>query len=151
MKKLFKNNSAFTLIELLVVMVIIGILVVAGLAGLNFAQRAARDTARVADTRSVLIYIQDYYRQYKIYPASADFSSTGQVITLKGLDGNAYGKGITVNTAGFTGVTNAACNAASADSWQIEYAQGNGGQTYDLFACQESGTKSQNLSTTPVE
>lgn len=144
MKKTLKNNSAFTLIELLVVMVIIGILVVAGLSGLNFAQRAARDTARVADTRSVLIYVQDYYRQYKQYPGELNVAA-GVVTANDPINGAAYGTGIKPSVAGLNAAD--VCGTTTAENWQIQYV-GNL-QTFDLYACQESGTKSQNLSTTP--
>lgn len=159
-KKFLQTNSAFTLVELLVVMVIIAILVVAGLAGLNYAQRAARDTARLADTRSVVTYLQDYYRQYKQYPTT--LTRTGQVIYATMPAGGNYGTGITLSTKGLnavniltasataptTAAVNTSCGTSTADSWRIIYqpSAATTPQAYFVFSCQESGGSSENLS-----
>ncbi|QQR93686.1 type II secretion system protein [bacterium] len=159
-KKLLQTNSAFTLVELLVVMVIIAILVVAGLAGLNYAQRAARDTARLADTRSVVTYIQDYYRQYKQYPTA--LTRSGQIIYATMPSGGNYGTGITMSTKGLnainvlapsataptTAAVNTSCGTSTADSWRVVYqpSSNTNPQTFFLYACQESGGSSENLS-----
>lgn len=61
-------RKGFTLIELLVTTAIIGTLAATGLVSYNFIRVKARDTARVADIKTLRTAIEEYFEFYSQYP-----------------------------------------------------------------------------------
>lgn len=67
-----KAKRAFTLIEILIVIAIIGILTVALLPRIQWAQSSARNTARKADLNQIATALAAYNGDQWVYPPSLD-------------------------------------------------------------------------------
>lgn len=76
--QLFRSRKGFTMVELLVVISIIGILAAAIIAVLNPAEqlRKGRDTARNADTASLLNALDRYAATFGCYPWEYDSTNS---------------------------------------------------------------------------
>ena len=92
--RFIRTTRGFTLIELLVVIVIIGILAAALIPKIAGGPAKARDTARVADLRSLAIALENYKDDHGVYPGTSGtqeclydgttFSASGALLTAGG-------------------------------------------------------------------
>jgi prepilin-type N-terminal cleavage/methylation domain-containing protein len=70
-----KDMRAFTLVELLVVMAILAVLIALSIAGIGYALRRSRNTARHAATENMIISLEAYYTDYASYPSEQSLAA----------------------------------------------------------------------------
>lgn len=65
-----KRMSGFTLMELLLVIVLLGFLIIAGLANFVSSLKKGRDSKRKNDLRQIAVALETYYNDFGKYPLS---------------------------------------------------------------------------------
>jgi prepilin-type N-terminal cleavage/methylation domain-containing protein len=105
LQRLRKKGEGFTLIELLIVVAIIGILAAIAIPNLLSAQRKAKISRALADTKQIVSQTQLYNNDFNAYPSTITVLRTSQYISqttdpFTTTTGNNYGYGNPGITAG---------------------------------------------------
>jgi len=80
-KKQLSKQKGFTLIEMVVVIAVMGILMGLAFQGFTTIQQNARDTARIADLRTVQTQLELYFARCGHYPTTAACGAITQPTT----------------------------------------------------------------------
>lgn len=79
---LLRNSKGFTLVELLVVMAILAVLVAVSIAGIGYATRKSRNTARQAAAVNMERAMTAFYSEHKMFPTTLGESTAASMQEL---------------------------------------------------------------------
>jgi type IV pilus assembly protein PilA len=119
-KAMEEKEEGFTLIELLVVIIIIGILAAIAIPVFLNQRKKAVDSSMKSDLRTVANAAETYFTDSQAYPAAANVTQAGQVVTVGAADNTARvstGNTITYALDGADGFCVAAANPNGSHGW----------------------------------